>query len=209
MQSFIFLCKPCICHTESSQVKQLNPLCHSAHLFWDQSWPAGSAATGIPSLAWMPLAVEPVVPGMDQQLLQTTLRHLPPSCAVSPGAVTAGTASWTKWHWLWGAEGSLCETSFSQYFQFSLVCPVSFLEFITISALLSVKVTLVGCSVLGPYTTRYLISLLGLHFPSEWVIFWHGKHFYSWLTFLCVRVSCSDVVWIHMMILLNIWQNWE
>lgn len=81
MQSFIFLCKPCICPTESSQVKQLNPLCHSAHLFWDQSWPAGSAAVGIPSLAWVPLAVQPAVPGMDQQLLQATLRRLPPSCA--------------------------------------------------------------------------------------------------------------------------------
>lgn len=32
---------------------------------------------------------------------------------------------------------------------------------------LAVEITSVGCSVLGPYTTNYLISLLGFHFSSE------------------------------------------
>lgn len=69
---------------------------------------------------------------------------MPPSpflCRASPGAVTAGTTSWTKWHWQWIAEGSLYETSFSQYFRFSLVCPILFLEFIPISALLQTSVS--------------------------------------------------------------------
>lgn len=44
-------------------------------------WHGAAAGIARPSLAWVPLAVQSVVPGMGQQLLQATPRRLPPSWA--------------------------------------------------------------------------------------------------------------------------------
>lgn len=80
MQSFIFLRKPCICPTESSEVKQLCSVCHSAHLFWDQSWHAGTVqlhaqlGLGAPGRAGSGAWHGPAAPS-------ATLHHLPPPCA--------------------------------------------------------------------------------------------------------------------------------
>lgn len=178
--SFIFLCKPCICHTESSEVKQLKPPCHSAHLFWDQSWHAGTVqllalqaqlGLGAPDSAVSGAWHGPAAPSGHG------VSPSPSLCRASPGAVTAGTTSSIKWHC------SLCETSFSQYFQFSLVCPVLFLELITISAFLQTLVSKSDFSWLQCVRTLYH-KLFNLSFGftfSFWV-----SDFLAWETFLLI-----------------------